>query len=224
VRLLLEELSGRPVAVVASEARAARRGALTTPGAPPGAAVCDIGGGTIDIVDEHAAVTAAGAGELLTLSVGMAAGVPRSTAERVKRYRSFRVESPRLVHDEDGNRRFVSSPDYGRHVGRLCADSGRALLPFHDKLSPEEWRILRLTLKEEVLGANVRRALRALGSAPAELVLCGGCALDDELVRVVADSLRDSRVLVGRANVAGSLGPRYAVALGLVLSRAEEPG
>ena len=69
----------------------------------------------------------------------------------------------------------------------------------------------------------MRRALRALGSAPAELVLCGGCALDDELVRVVADSLREERVLVGRANVAGGLGPRYAVALGLVLSRAEEP-
>lgn len=223
-RALLEEMSGRPVVVVASEARAARRGALTTPGAPGGAAVCDIGGGTIDLIDERAAVTAAGAGELLTLSVGMAAGIPRSTAERVKRYRSFRVESPRLVHDEDGNRRFVGGAEYGRHVGRLCVDSGRGVLPFHDRLSPEEWRILRLTLKEEVLGANVRRALRALGPAPAELVLCGGCALDDELVRVVADSLRDQRVLVGRADVAGRLGPRYAVALGLVLSRADEQG
>lgn len=224
-RALLEELSERPVVVAAAEPRAARLGALTTPAAPPSAAVCDVGGGTIDLVDGENAVTAAGAGELLTLAVALAAGIPRGTAERVKRHRSYRVESPSLIHDEDGRRRFAEPAVHGRYVGRLCVDTGRAVLPFADRLSPEEWRALRLTLKVETLGVNIERALGGLPGvlagaprrAPRQLVLCGGCALDDELVRAVADGLRRERVLVGRANVAGTLGPRYAVALGLVL-------
>jgi len=217
VRALLEELSGRPVVVAANEPQAARRGALTTPAAPRDAAVCDVGGGTIDLVGRRAAVTAAGAGELLTLSVSLSAGIRRGTAERVKRHRSFRVESPSLLHDEDGGRRFADPAVHGRFVGRLCVDTGRAVLPFADRLSPEEWRALRLTLKVATIGANIERAFGALDDTPTRLILCGGCALDDELVRAVADGLRDRQVVVGRANVAGSLGSRYAVALGLVL-------
>ncbi len=46
----LQELTGRPTYTATSEADAAALGALTTPGVSPESAVCDIGGGTIDVV------------------------------------------------------------------------------------------------------------------------------------------------------------------------------
>jgi hypothetical protein len=70
----------------------------------------------------------------------------------------------------------------------------------------------------EVVGANLDRGLRALRSTPAALLLCGGGALDRELVRSVSDTLAGRGVAVGRADVNGSLGPRYAAAFGLVLT------
>jgi hypothetical protein len=48
------------------------------------------------------------------------------------------------------------------------------------------------------------------------LVLAGGGALDDELMRSVSEALRSVPVVVGRANVLGVHGPRFAVAAGLV--------
>ena len=39
---------------------------------------------------------------------------------------------------------------------------------------------------------------------------------DDELLRTVGEALRDIDVVVGRANVDGLHGPRFAVASGLV--------
>jgi Diol dehydratase reactivase ATPase-like domain len=47
-------------------------------------------------------------------------------------------------------------------------------------------------------------------------VLAGGGALDDELLRTVGESLRSIPVAVGRANIDGVHGPRFAVASGLV--------
>ena len=41
-------------------------------------------------------------------------------------------------------------------------------------------------------------------------------SLDDELLRTVGEALRDIDVVVGRANVDGLHGPRFAVASGLV--------
>jgi hypothetical protein len=46
--------------------------------------------------------------------------------------------------------------------------------------------------------------------------LAGGGALDDELLRTVAEALRATSVVVGRANIDGLHGPRFAVASGLV--------
>jgi hypothetical protein len=47
-------------------------------------------------------------------------------------------------------------------------------------------------------------------------VLAGGGALDDELLRSVAESVRSVPIAVGRANIGGVHGPRFAVASGLV--------
>ena len=53
------------------------------------------------------------------------------------------------------------------------------------------------------------------------LVLAGGGALDDELLRTVGESLRAIPVAVGRADIDGVHGPRFAVASGLVHLYAE---
>ena len=47
-------------------------------------------------------------------------------------------------------------------------------------------------------------------------MLAGGGALDDELLRTVGEALRGARIVVGRANIDGVHGPRFAVASGLV--------
>ncbi len=52
-------------------------------------------------------------------------------------------------------------------------------------------------------------------------MLAGGGALDDELLRTVAEALRGARVVVGRADIDGVHGPRFAVARGLVAMYAQ---
>jgi hypothetical protein len=63
--------------------------------------------------------------------------------------------------------------------------------------------------------------MRVFDQPPTALVLAGGGALDDELLRTVGESLRTIPVAVGRANIDGVHGPRFAVASGLVHLYAE---
>jgi hypothetical protein len=63
---------------------------------------------------------------------------------------------------------------------------------------------------------------------PAQLLLVGGPAGDDELVGVLARSLPEE-LTIGRGNVGAALGGeplghRYAVALGLALAGADQRG
>ena len=81
-----------------------------------------------------------------------------------------------------------------------------------------------------MLAASLQRALTALGEpgprfasgSPAQLLLVGGPAADDELVGVLTRSLPVA-ITVGRGNLGATrggvtLGHRYAVALGLALA------
>ena len=212
----LQELTGRPARTMATEPEAAARGARTTPGLPPDTLVCDIGGGTIDLVGAHRAITAAGAGETITIAVARVLGIPRALAERVKRTPAVRVESPHVGHEEDGRRVFLDGPAPAEAIGRLCSRGSAGVVPFCASLAAEEWRSLRLAIKYETVAANIARCLKAFGQPPTALVLAGGGALDDELLRTVAESLRMVPVVVGRANIDGVHGPRFAVASGLV--------
>ena len=64
------------------------------------------------------------------------------------------------------------------------------------------------------------RALRETGlTLPATLVVVGGPAGDDEALTAVSGLVPPGTV-VGRANVAGVLGHRHAVAWGLALTAA----
>ncbi|MCV7012697.1 diol dehydratase reactivase ATPase-like domain-containing protein [Mycolicibacterium madagascariense] len=212
----LQHLTNRPTRTLAGEPEAAAVGAMTTPGLPPGTVVCDIGGGTIDLIGAGRAVTAAGAGEAITTAVARVLGVPRALAERVKRTPALRVEGPHVAHEEDGRRLFLDSPASADAIGRLCTRGSAGLVPFSNRLAAEEWRSLRLAIKRETVATNIVRCLRAFPDPPPALVLAGGGALDDELLRTVSDALRATSIVVGRADIDGVHGPRYAVASGLV--------
>ncbi|MGE2716062.1 diol dehydratase reactivase ATPase-like domain-containing protein [Mycolicibacterium litorale] len=218
----LSELTGRPATTLATEPAAAARGAHTTPGLPPGSVVCDIGGGTVDLIGQGRRVTAAGAGETITTAVARVLGIPRALAERIKRTPALRVEGPHVAHEEDGRRVFLDSPAPAEAIGRLCTRGSAGLVPFSHRLAAEEWRSLRLAIKQETVAANIARCLATFDEPPAALVLAGGGALDDELLRTVGESLRPARVVVGRANIDGVHGPRFAVASGLVHLYAEQ--
>ena len=208
---------GIEVRCAPSEPGAARAGALTTPGATPDAVVVDVGGGTVDVVTAEGHVVAAGAGELLTVGVAGLTGATVAAAEWVKRGPAARVESPQLLLGEDGGRVFLDRPAGPETVGALAVRGPAGLLAFDRRHAPGEWRALRLRLKADVLGGNVARALRTLDARPTTVVVVGGPAGDDEAMAAIARILPDG-VAIGRGDVAGSLGHRYAVAYGLACS------
>jgi len=221
-RAVLEGELGAEVLVVASEPAAARAGALSTPRANPGATVVDLGGGTVDVIGpEGRRAVAAGAGEMLTATVSTYLGVPRGAADWIKRGPCVRLEAPHVVLAEDGSRTFTDESVAREATGSLAAPGPAGLLAFGADMAPAEWRALRIRAKERVLVDNVVRALRTLDASPAELVLVGGAAADEELLTLVRRAVPGA--VVGRADVAGRLGHRHAVAYGLLLLAGDQP-
>ncbi len=216
----VSELCTREARVVARESDAAMLGAATTPGAGRAPFILDLGGGTIDLHRGGGAVSTAGAGDLVTRICASLLGCQRPLAERAKRHRSARVETPFTLHHEDSSRSFLGEPAPPETLARLCAVDGKRLVALPAPLAPEVWRGLRRTAKREVLGFNVRRALDAAGGARrGEVVLLvGGCAADHEVLDVIAAELESQDLTVARGNVLGRHGPRAAAAVGLVLT------
>jgi len=223
---VLGGLLGVPVHGPVVEPAAARLGALTTPGARDDAVVVDLGAGTVDIIGPAGrSVVAAGAGELLTAAVAEMLGIPRAAADWVKRGPCLRVDGGQRFEAEDGTRGFLEVPAPASAAGMLAVDGPGGWLPFDRRHGPGEWRAIRLRLKQAVLAANFRRAVRTLGRDLAQggqVLLVGGPAGDEELLGVITRSLPDG-VAAGRGDVGGTcpgepLGHRYAVALGLALA------
>ena len=219
---VLGDLLQVPVHGPVSEPAAARLGALTTPGGRDDAIVADLGAGTIDVIGPGGSVVAAGAGELLTAAVAEMLGIPRASADWVKRGPCVRVDGGQRFEGEDGRRGFLDVPAPASAAGMLAVEGPGGWLPFDRQHGPGEWRAIRLRLKQAVLAANFRRAVRTLGQDPAQVLAVGGPAGDEELLGVLARSLPDG-VAVGRGDVGGTcpggpLGHRYAVALGLALA------
>lgn len=213
--VLLEELLDAPVRVAASEADAGRMGALSTPGAPVDALVVDLGGGTIDASDGATCCVVAGAGDMLTRITAEGLDVPSGTAEHAKRGPALHAVAPQVVLDEKGTRSFLTRPAPASAVGALCVHGPVGLVPFSQALGLGEWRSWRLATKRLCLGRNVERAISAIAlGRDVSLVLVGGAAGDDEVVATVAEAL-PAGATVGRGNVAGALGHRWAVAFGL---------
>ena len=219
---VLGDLLQVPVHGPVSEPAAARLGALTTPGGRDDAIVADLGAGTIDVIGPGGSVVAAGAGELLTAAVAEMLGIPRASADWVKRGPCVRVDGGQRFEGEDGRRGFLNVPAPASAAGMLAVEGPGGWLPFDRHHGPGEWRAIRLRLKQAVLAANFRRAVRTLGQDPAQVLVVGGPAGDEELLGVLARSLPGG-VAVGRGDVGGTcpggpLGHRYAVALGLALA------
>ena len=224
----LASLAAGGARVVARESEAAVLGASTTPGAGHTPFVLDLGGGTVDLHRQlgpsEQVVATAGAGDLVTRVCAALLGCDIALAERAKRVRSARVETPFTLHHEDGSRSFLGEPAPPGTVARLCLLDGRAPLPLDVQLAPEVWRGLRAAAKRDVIARNVRRAIEAAGELPrGELVtLVGGSACDAEVVEAVAVELADLDVAVARGDVLGRHGPRAAVAVGLVLAHTRD--
>lgn len=206
---------GVPVTHIDSEAAAARAGALTTPGATGDVVVVDVGGGTVDVVTDDTRIVLPGAGQLLTSATATALEISRSAAEYAKRAESLTAITVQLVEDEHGRRQFLDKPLDGRCTGWLLTSAPSGLLPFTSRLSGAEWRSWRLAAKRTVIGGNVMRGIEKVAPDAGGVLLVGGGAGDDELVRAVSEQL-GHRVAVGRGNVRGQLGHRFAVAYGLV--------
>ncbi|MFT5274938.1 MAG: hypothetical protein ACI9J2_001472 [Saprospiraceae bacterium] len=214
----LEAIFSAPVSIIESEAAAASIGARTTPGLPINSLILDIGGGTIDLIGKNG-ISAAGAGELLSIAVAEVLNVPKGAADWIKRGPAQRVESPQVLLNEDGTRSFASESERlvpATVLGSLVTPGPSGPLPFGKSLQPAEWRIIRQSLKLEIIANNVARILRSYsdkGNNSFDIVIVGGPAADDELLPVLGrlPMVRG----IGRGNVAGKLGHRYAVAYGL---------
>jgi hypothetical protein len=218
----LAELLGCPVRIAGTEPAAARRGALTTPGARPDAVVVDLGAGTIDVITPDHEVVAAGAGDLLTAAIAETLGASRAAAEWVKRGPCLRVDGGQRFEAEDGTHGFLDRPAPASAAGTLAVMGPAGLLSFDRGRSPAEWRAVRLRLKQAVIAVNLRRALAGHETRPEQILIVGGPAADEELLGVLLRSLPDG-VAAGRGNVGAAMpgpspGHRYAAALGLAMA------
>ena len=152
---------------------------------------------------------------MLTPAVATYLRLPRGAADWVKRGPCSRLEAPQVALAEDGVRTFLDRPAPLAAIGSLVAAGPAGLLPFGGSLAPAAWRSLRLRLKQRVLADNLARAMGSLGEQAQDVLLVGGVAGDEELLGLLRPIL--AGVAVGRADVAGRLGHRYAVAYGLTL-------
>ncbi len=227
-RKLTEEM-GVPVSVGGVEADMAIRGALTTPGTDKPLAILDLGGGSTDasIIDTAGKVRhvhLAGAGDMVTLLIDRELGIgDPELSEKIKRNPLAKVETLFHARHEDGSVQFFREHIDPKLYGRVVVTGEDGMVPVEPQEHLPRIREVRRKAKEKVF---VKNALRALGTvAPAGnirligfVALVGGSALDFEIPKMIADALTEYGVVVGRANIRGSEGPRNAVATGLLLS------
>lgn len=218
------------VVIQGVEANMAVLGSLTTPGTDVPVAILDMGGGSTDAayMDEEREIDSihlSGAGDMVTMLVDSELGLDdRDLAEAVKKFPSAKVQTLFSIREEDGTVDFLDEPVdpdlFGRTV--LLEDGGMRPVPV-DR-SPEEIRRIRRRAKRRVFVKNAERALNLV--TPTEsirripfVVMVGRSSLDFEIPEMISDALAEYGIVCGRANVRAEMGPRNAVATGLVLSR-----
>ena len=217
-------------AVVAGvEAVMASLGALTTPGTELPLAILDMGGGSTDaaVLETDGQIRTthqAGAGELVSMLIQTELGLhSRTTAEQIKKYPMGKVESLFHMRLENGAMRFFSESIDPRYYGHVVLLAPGELLRVEEDIPMERILEVRRDAKKKVFVENAIRALREV--APEHelrnlknVVLVGGSAQDFEIPEMLMDALSRYRIVCGRGNIRGTMGPRNAVATGLVLS------
>ena len=216
------------------EAVMASLGALTTPGTQMPLAILDMGGGSTDaaILFPDGRVSAthqAGAGELVTMLIGLELGIgSRVTAEQIKRYPLGKVESLFHLRLETGQIRFFEESLDPRFFGRVVLlPPGGEMIRLEEDIPMEKIVAVRQEAKKKVFVGNALRALRAVAPGGEirripNVVLVGGSAEDFEIPQMLMEAFADYKIVCGRGNVRAKMGPRNAVATGLLMSWAGE--
>jgi len=228
----IEDKIDTEVIIQGVEAKMAVLGALTTPGTDYPIALLDIGGGSTDAayMDENKEIESihlAGAGDLVTMLIESELGLDdRDLAEKIKIHPSAKVDTLFSMKQEDGTVNFLDEPVDPEQFGRtvLITDDGLEALPI-DK-SPEEIYQARRRAKRKVFVRNAERALNLITPTDSIrqlpfVVMVGRSALDFEIPEMISDAMAEYGIVCGRAMVRGEMGPRNAVATGLLLSHME---
>lgn len=225
----LSEQIKLPVEVGGVEADMAIRGALTTPGTRAPVAIIDMGAGSTDasIMDVNGIVHSvhlAGAGNMVTMLINTELGLEdQYLAEDLKIYPLAKVESLFHIRHEDGTVQFFDKPLAPELFARVVTLQNDRLSAVPTRHTLDEIRRVRIEAKKKVFVVNALRALKQVSPTGDvknidHVVLVGGSALDFEVPQLVTDALSQYGVVAGCGNIRGKLGPRNAVATGLVLS------
>jgi diol dehydratase reactivase alpha subunit len=227
-KLLSEKLDIK-VEVGGVEAEMAILGALTTPGCTKPLAIIDMGAGSTDasIINKDGnmkSIHLAGAGNMVTMLIDSELGLDDiHMAEDIKKYPLAKVESLFHIRHEDGSVEFFDRQLRPDILFKVVIVKEGQLVPVNIKHGLEKIRNIRLGAKKKVFVTNSLRALKKV--SPTEnirdiefVVMVGGSALDFEIPQLVTDELSNYRIVAGRANIRSTMGPRNAVATGLVLS------
>lgn len=218
------------VVIQGVEANMAVLGSLTTPGTDVPVAVLDMGGGSTDAAymsadKEIDSIHLSGAGDMVTMLIDSELGLDdRDLAEVVKKFPSAKVQTLFSIREEDGTVDFLDEPVDPNLFGRtvLLEDEGD-MRPLSVDKSPEEIRRTRRRAKRRVFVRNAERALNLITPTDSIrqipfVVMVGRSSLDFEIPEMISDALAEYGIVCGRANVRAEMGPRNAVATGLVLS------
>jgi diol dehydratase reactivase alpha subunit len=214
-----------------AEIEMAIAGALTTPGIHKPIVVLDMGAGSIDAArldskDKISSVHLAGAGDMVTMLIDRELDINDfSLAEDIKICPAAKAESLFHIQLEDGSYKFFKKPLERHLFGRIVLlRQGKEMFPIPKEISLEKLVTIRQHAKKKIFIPNVIRALKRILPAgnirtTDEVVFLGGSALDFEMPGIVSDILmREYGVVTGRGNIRGVMGPRNAVATGLILS------
>jgi diol dehydratase reactivase alpha subunit len=147
-------------------------------------------------------------------------------AEDIKKYPLAKVESLFHIRHEDGTVQFFQEPLDPKTFAKVVILKESAMVPIPGKISLEKIRVIRKSAKEKVFVTNAIRALSTVSPTGNVrdiefVVLVGGSALDFEIPQLVTDALSKYSIVAGRGNIRGTMGPRNAVATGLILAYKE---
>jgi diol dehydratase reactivase alpha subunit len=226
----IEDELDTEVIIQGVEANMAVLGSLTTSGTDHPVAILDMGGGSTDAayMDEEKNIDSihlSGAGDMVTMLIDSELGLDDwNLAEAIKKFPSAKIRSLFSIQEEDGTVNFLDDPVEPELFGRtVLLEDGGEMRPVETDRSPEEIRRIRRRAKRKVFVKNAERALNLI--TPTDnirrlsfVVMTGRSALDFEIPEMISDAMAEYGIVCGRANVRGQMGPRNAVATGLVLS------